>query len=624
MIVKMRKYSFFVFEPEYESFLQTLKKLGVVHIKNNTDPKEIEHFKAINEESSEIDRLNSRLVNLRNNYQLPKDQTPDTIPHPHVVDDDLRSYDAFLATFVRIDHTIKERQKERDRLRAQERDLESWGDFDPTLIEKLKKNGYYLHFWTVLKSQYNEEWEKLYDAQVINEAGRSLYFVTIDRTEEAPDLEFAERIELPRGASLSSLKIKTDRINDEIKSLRDSQAYMAFHSEVLEEKKIELKNRYNIDNALFQGLRLYDNKLVVLEGWVPDPKAPEMEEALSHEGAVFEEMTFDPKGEDVPIIIKNNRFVRAFEPIVKMFSLPNYNEFDPTAFIAPFFMLFFGMCFGDGGYGLLYLIIATIIKTKVSEKWKPTVELFQWLSLAGLVIGFFSGSFFGIALVEVPFLQGIRGFFISQDNMMIIALALGLVHIIFAKFVRAFKIKKQDGLSASLYAFAWPLLIIFLLILFGLPMLKITLPKPVEYVLWGLSGVCVLLALLWNMPGKNIFANIGNGLWTTYGVASGLLGDTLSYIRLFAIGLTGSILGSVFNTLAATATEGLPIYLAIPVGAIILLLGHGINIGLTTISAIVHPIRLIYVEYFNNSEYEGGGKPYEPLRNITSLSDSAE
>ena len=617
MIEKMRKYSFFIYEPEYESFLQTLKKLGVVHIKNNTDPKQIDHFKEIEAEQADLSRLLSRLSAIKSNYPLDKEQTPEQIPHPSFEVSEIGSYDGFMAAFGRIDSEIKEKRKELDRLHAQQRDLETWGDFDPTLIEKLRSSGHHLHFWTVLKTQYNEEWETLYDAQIIEEAGRSIYFVTVDPTDKAPSLEYAEEITLPKGVSLSSLKIREEELKRQIRSLQDSQAYLAFHTQALEERQIQLDDRYRSDNALLQGIRLYDNKLVVLEGWVPEPKAAPMEASLTEAKVFYEEMSFNPKEEDVPVILKNNRFVRAFEPIVKMFSLPNYNEFDPTAFIAPFFMLFFGMCFGDAGYGLLYLILATVIKAKVSDSWKPTVELFQWLSLAGLVIGFFSGSFFGIALVEVPFLQKIRGFFISQNNMMIIALALGLVHILFAKFIRAFKIKKQEGLTASLYAFAWPLLIIFLILLFGLPYLNISIPKPVEYVLWGLIAVCVALAFFLNMPGKNIFANIGNGLWTTYGMASGLLGDTLSYIRLFAIGLTGSILGSVFNTLAATATGGLPIYVAIPVGAVILLLGHGINIGLTTISALVHPIRLIYVEYFNNSEYEGGGKPYEPLRNVT-------
>ncbi len=622
MIEKMRKYSFFTFEPEYESFLQTLKKLGVVHIKNNTDPGQIEHFKEIEETQSDISRLLSRLNGIKSNYPLAKDQSPDEIPHPAVKEGETGSYDAYVAAFDRIDRQIKEHQKELDRLHAQQRDLETWGDFDPTLIEKLKESGHFLHFWTVMKTQYNPDWEELYDAQIIDEAGRSVYFVTVDATDAVPDLEFAEPISLPKGVSLSSLKVKEETLKKDILSLRDSQAYLAFHAEALKAKRVELENTYRMDNALLQGVRLYDNKLVVLEGWVPDPKAPAMEAALSADNVVFEEMAFNPKEEDVPVVLKNNRFVRVFEPLVKMFSLPNYNEFDPTAFIAPFFMLFFGMCFGDSGYGLLYLLLATYIKTKVGASWKPFVELFQWLSLAGLVIGFFSGSFFGIALVEVPFLQKIKGFFISQNNMMIIALALGFVHILFAKFVSAFKVKKQEGLTHSLHEFAWPLLIVFLAVLFGLPFLNIAIPKPVEYVLWGLVAVCIALAFLLNMPGKNIFANIGNGLWTTYGVASGLLGDTLSYIRLFAIGLTGSILGSVFNTLAATVTEGMPWYGAIPLGAVILILGHGINIGLTTISALVHPIRLIYVEYFNNSNYEGGGKPYEPLKNVT-LGDTA-
>ena len=156
-----------------------------------------------------------------------------------------------------------------------------------------------------------------------------------------------------------------------------------------------------------------------------------------------------------------------------------------------------------------------------------------------------------------------------------------------------------------------------LLILLGLPALDITLPSWIEYTLWGIAGLCILLALLWNSPGKNIFLNIGKGLWDTYNVASGLLGDTLSYIRLFAIGLTGAILGQVFNSLALQVTSGVAWYIAVPVGLIILLLGHTINFGLTMISALVHPIRLTYVEYFNNSEYEGGGEPYNPLNELS-------
>lgn len=115
------------------------------------------------------------------------------------------------------------------------------------------------------------------------------------------------------------------------------------------------------------------------------------------------------------------------------------------------------------------------------------------------------------------------------------------------------------------------------------------------------------------MPGKNPFVNLGSALWTTYNVASGLLGDTLSYIRLFAIGLTGSILGGVFNQLAIDQTAGLPFWIQYPLMIVILLFGHGLNIALALISSFVHPLRLTFVEFYKNSEFEGGGKPYTPL-----------
>jgi V/A-type H+-transporting ATPase subunit I len=124
------------------------------------------------------------------------------------------------------------------------------------------------------------------------------------------------------------------------------------------------------------------------------------------------------------------------------------------------------------------------------------------------------------------------------------------------------------------------------------------------------------VVLLYNSPGKNIFINIGSAIWGTYNVASGMLGDTLSYIRLFAIGLTGGILGGVFNQLGVAMTAELPVIVRIPLMLIILLVGHGMNIALCTIASLVHPIRLIFVEYFKNSGYEGGGVAYQPFKKL--------
>jgi V/A-type H+-transporting ATPase subunit I len=149
--------------------------------------------------------------------------------------------------------------------------------------------------------------------------------------------------------------------------------------------------------------------------------------------------------------------------------------------------------------------------------------------------------------------------------------------------------------------------------MFGKP-LDFSFPPMMINICFGIAAVGFLVILLFSSPGKSIISNVGSALWNTYGVLSGMLGDTLSYIRLFAIGLTGGILGGVFNMLAIDMTDGLHFVVRFPVMLIVLLLGHGLNMGLGTISSVVHSIRLIFVEYFKNSQYEGGGIAYVPFR----------
>lgn len=210
-------------------------------------------------------------------------------------------------------------------------------------------------------------------------------------------------------------------------------------------------------------------------------------------------------------------------------------------------MLFFGLCFGDGGYGLLVLLACSFFKRKVNPDFKPYLTLFQYLGLAAIIVGTCTGSFFGIALADVPALSKVKDYFVSSDNLMTFSIVIGLVQIIFGKTVAAFKMKAQKGVKYSIAPFAWVFVITALALAFGLPMLNLQLPETVKTVFIGIAVIGLVVAYLYNSPGKNIFLNFGTGLWNTYNMASGLLGDTLSYIRLFAIGLTGAILG-VYST----------------------------------------------------------------------------
>jgi V/A-type H+/Na+-transporting ATPase subunit I len=157
-------------------------------------------------------------------------------------------------------------------------------------------------------------------------------------------------------------------------------------------------------------------------------------------------------------------------------------------------------------------------------------------------------------------------------------------------------------------------------LLFGLPVFGFEWPVFMQYVFYALIAVsCVGIFFLntpdvYNKPIVGTVKNLGSGVWAVYGMATGLLGDLLSYIRLFALGLTGGILGSVFNSLAIDLTSSMPWVVRWLPLVIILLLGHGINFALCMISSFVHPMRLTFVEYFKNAEFEGGGTEYKPFK----------
>ena len=514
---------------------------------------------------------------------------------------------------------LEEMQEKQAQLQAAKVSLEKdiaymdiWGEFSYANIRRLKKAGFDVTFFSCPTSKYEPKWGEEYNAFLVNNFQSVTYFVTVTKTGTPIDID-AERPKMPdRG--LAKLHLAMEQLLDNIKVLNNQlKEYAAEQYNTLVELEKNIQNEFNLSNTLVQTDREAGDKLMLLEGFVPTEEAPAMEVALEKEGYYFQELDIQD-GDRVPIKLKNNKFNRLYEPITKMFSLPNYTEFDPTPLFAKFLMLFFGLCFGDGGYGLLVLLACSFFKRKVNPDFKPYLTLFQYLGLAAIIVGTCTGSFFGIALADVPALSKVKDYFVSSDNLMTFSIVIGLVQIIFGKTVAAFKMKAQKGVKYSIAPFAWVFVITALALAFGLPMLNLQLPETVKTVFIGIAVIGLVVAYLYNSPGKNIFLNFGTGLWNTYNMASGLLGDTLSYIRLFAIGLTGAILGGVFNQLAVDMTEGMNIVLRAVCMLLILLVGHAINIGLCTISSLVHPLRLIFVEYYKNAEFEGGGKEYRPFK----------
>lgn len=604
MIVKMSKYAFMVYHREYDTFLSTLRDLGVVHVKETNSILDNAELQAL---LAERKRVNTALRYCKGLNA----QSKEVVLAP--------ARELNKEAGLKLVDKLEELQEKKVQLQAAKAALEKdiaymdiWGEFSYANIRRLKEAGFDVTFFSCPTSKYEPKWGEEYNAFLVNNYQSVTYFVTVTKTGTPIDID-AERPKMPdRG--LAKLNLAYEQLLDNIKTLDNLlKEFAANQYNTLIELEKNIQNEFNLSNTLVQTGRQAGDKLMILEGFVPTEDAPAMETSLEKDGYYFQPLEIE-EGDKVPIKLRNNKFSKLYEPITKMFSLPNYAEFDPTPLFAPFFMLFFGLCFGDGGYGLLVLLVCTILKRKVNPDFKPYLTLFQYLGLAALIVGICTGSFFGISLVDVPAFSKVKDYFVSSDNLMTFSIVIGLVQIIFGKTVAAFKMKAQKGTKYSIAPFAWVFVIASLALVFGLPMLNMQLPEVVQQVFIGIAILGLVVAYLYNSPGKNIFLNFGTGLWNTYNMASGLLGDTLSYIRLFAIGLTGAILGGVFNQLAVDMTEGMNIVLRAVCMLLILLVGHSINIGLCTISSLVHPLRLIFVEYYKNAEFEGGGKEYTPFK----------
>lgn len=602
MITAMNKYLFLIYHREYEAFLEKLRAIGVVHIKETKTTKDVAQLQSLLSLRKDIAQT-KRMLEPYKSSDAPAEK-PVVLASEAEGERAMEDAQQLFAEEVRIKNAIQAKKREVEQ-------MEIWGQFDFASIEKLREAGYEINFYASSAAAYKPEWEETYGAVVISTIRSTNYFVTVGHLGDAkPD---AERIKLPE-YDLSALRQQQVDLESELEAnVAAKKAFADNRMAELTAYDLFLSDKFAFTNAMVQAEGKADDKLMLLEGWVPTSEAADMEQAVKAEGFYVERMEIED-GDKVPIKLKNNFFSRLFEPLTKMYSLPNYGELDPTPFLAPFFMLFFGLCFGDGGYGLLILIGATFFKIKAKESVKPLLALFQWLGGAAAVIGLITGSFFGIQLAEVAMFKGVKDYFLNQDNLMTLSVVIGLIQIIYAKVLAGVKIKIQRGVKHSLATFAWAIIITTVILAITLPMMAPQIPQIIINIMFGIAVAAGLVAFFYNSPGKNPFFNFGSGLWTAYNTASGLLGDTLSYIRLFAIGLTGSILGGVFNTLAMDMTATMSIVPRIIVMLIILLIGHGLNFGLTMISSLVHPIRLTFVEFYKNSEFEGGGNQYTPFK----------
>jgi len=604
MIVKMSKYAFMVYHKEYDSFLSTLRDSGVVHVQESKSIADNKELQSVLLQRKRIDETKRYFKSL-----VADDKDAVFAPAHEATDKDC------MYLLQKIDEWKEKKAILESSKLTLEKDIaymEIWGEFTYSNINKLKRAGYQVTFYTCPVSKFDESWVELYNATKINTYQSVVYFLTITKVGTVLEID-AERPKMPdRGLPKIHERYKQQIVD--IKNAENKLKQLALSEyNTLDALDKRLHNQFNYTNAIEQTSKEAEDKLMLLQGWIPQENEALLIKTLDEKGFYYQKLEIKEE-DNVPIKLKNNSFARLYEPITRLFSLPNYNEFDPTPFFAPFFMMFYGFCFGDAGYGLIILLAATFFKKKLSDETRPFATLFQFLGLSTIIFGTLTGSFFGISLGNVAIFSSFKTYFLSSDNLMTLSIVLGLLQIVFGKSIAAAQVIYLKGWKYGVGPIGWIIAIVSALTVFGIPMLGVTLSPVVLNICNGIMYASIAVALLYNSPGKNIFMNFGSGLWNAYNVASGLLGDTLSYIRLFAIGLTGAILGGVFNELAFSMTEGMGLIPRFFSVLIILLIGHSINFGLCSISSLVHPLRLTFVEYYKNSEFAGGGKEFKPFK----------
>jgi len=413
------------------------------------------------------------------------------------------------------------------------------------------------------------------------------------------------------------------RLNEEMKTFASERNKIL----VLLDYYASCKEQENIQNSFGQ-----TESAFLLTGWLPAKNLPNLEKCLKEKFPEVALYSREPKrGEDVPTILENRVLVEPFEAVTDLYGRPFYKGIDPSGLLSIFFILCFATCLSDSGYGFLLAIFSFILlkKMHLSEMGKRLCRLFLFSGLATIGAGIITGSCFGDLFEKIPF-SPLRRFWgtitvlnpvKNPDDMMkffYLALFFGYLQISFGVMVRLIKSIKDWG-TAGLKNLA-PFLVQLGLPLWILAFLSRKGSLPFSFLggffFFPLSFFLILALLLvifqQFIEQKGIFMKLFWSVYSVYGMIVGnLLSDTLSYSRLFALGMTTALLAIVVNQLVSLVLP-LP-YLGILLGILLFCLGHLFNLGINTLGAYVHTSRLQYLEFFTKF-YEAGGRAFKPFR----------
>ena len=406
--------------------------------------------------------------------------------------------------------------------------------------------------------------------------------------------------------------------------LEVQKKYIAAQLEALSLEHLdEIKLKYEVLNN--DSLRVQSRKnllagkhVFMMEGYLPTKRQADFEALLRntldlpYELDVYEVKRDDERIDEVPILLENKSYIKPFEDVVSTYAMPQYSEVDPTPLLFPWYMITFGMMMGDLGYGLLIWLLTFIgLKFfKLKEGTRNQMRFYHVLSYPTILAGIIFGSFFALDTKDVFGFSGLISPGEDTMQMLGISLGLGLVMLLSGLLVKAYMMLRDgDPLGAFYDVGLWLMAVLGGLVLlagssFGLSDQAVNIGKWV--MIAGMVGIVIFSA----RDEKSKVGRYAWGLYNLYGISS-WVGDIVSYSRILALAMSGGYIGAAVNMIAGMV--GGKGALGIPFAIIVLVVFHAFNVFLSGLSAYVHSLRLVYVEFFGKF-YEGGGKAFKSFR----------
>lgn len=644
-VAKVTKLELIAHISDKEKILKSLEKAAIVQLKTREEalsPEEIKlklHEKATLTQE-QLSKVNF-LLQLNKTFPLKKISAIDSFLPPKI-QVDRKEFENTFQTFP-LDELYNEMELLDVDLRHNEhalkeslnnqRLLEPWKKLDFNPQESETENT--LIFLGTLPSNKENNFLvnlgkqcPLFDYQIIQKKEGLSYVALFIHKEEtdkfsqiSKQFEFS-RVKLPAvkttvTKTIADLDNRINKIKTHIKQIiKNIKKIGHHHKKLVVSKSFLLSEQVKIgaENNL-----IHTENVFVLEGWVKQSDTERFKKIVNNVTDSFVIRFLEAgKDEKPPIILQNPRWLKPFEAVTALYGMPSYQELDPTPYMAPFFLIFFGLAVGDVVYGLALALICWGLKksARFSENTKTFLTLFIYGGISAAFFGAITGSWLTFDPAILPtFLKKLIVFNpLGQPALfLVITLLLGLSQLYFGLILKMVDIYKEKSLSKALQSQVPPLLMlpgVALLIakLLGFPLSDLVNRLAVYLTIGGSLGIVVFS----ETEAKNIFSRLGIGLYNLYGMSS-FLGDTISYGRIMALGLATFLIGSAINTILIGGVIFKSLLIKILLGIFVLPLVHLVNLAINTIGAFVHPARLQYVEFFGKF-FEGSGRRFNPLK----------